>query len=75
MFCAFQGAPKILRLYGRGEAVAPGDQRFNPGYPRMGCTTILVFGVPSVTANKGCLSTRQPIANQGVTAAGVHMAI
>ena len=28
MFCAFEGPPKILRLYGRGEAVEPGDSRF-----------------------------------------------
>jgi hypothetical protein len=25
MLCAFDGAPKILRLYGRGHAVLPGD--------------------------------------------------
>ncbi|MCW8918757.1 MAG: pyridoxamine 5'-phosphate oxidase family protein [Gammaproteobacteria bacterium] len=25
MFCAFSGAPRILRLYGRGEVVRPGD--------------------------------------------------
>lgn len=25
MFCAFEGAPRILRLYGRGEVVRPGD--------------------------------------------------
>jgi hypothetical protein len=25
MFCAFAGAPRILRLYGRGEVVRPGD--------------------------------------------------
>ena len=28
MLCAFEGAPRILRLHGRGEAVMPGD----PGY-------------------------------------------
>lgn len=28
MFCAFEGAPKILRLHGRGTAVEPGDSRF-----------------------------------------------
>jgi len=28
MFCAFQGPPNIVRLYGRGEAVEPGDSRF-----------------------------------------------
>jgi hypothetical protein len=29
MFCAFEGPPKILRLHGRGEVVAPGDARFD----------------------------------------------
>jgi Pyridoxamine 5'-phosphate oxidase len=28
LFCAFEGAPKILRLHGSGEAVEPGDPRF-----------------------------------------------
>lgn len=28
MFCAFQGAPKIVRLYGRGEVLTPGDGEF-----------------------------------------------
>jgi hypothetical protein len=28
LFCAFEGAPKILRLRGRGEAIEPGDQGF-----------------------------------------------
>jgi hypothetical protein len=28
MFCAFEGSPRILRLYGRGEAIEPGDARF-----------------------------------------------
>ena len=28
MFCAFEGAPKILRLYGRGRAVAMHDPAF-----------------------------------------------
>jgi hypothetical protein len=28
MFCAFEGPPKILRLHGRGEVVAPEDPRF-----------------------------------------------
>ncbi len=40
MFCAFEGAPKILRLYGRGRAVALHDPEFRglmahfPGYDR-----------------------------------------
>jgi hypothetical protein len=29
MVCAFEGAPSIIRLYGRGEAVLPGDGRFD----------------------------------------------
>jgi hypothetical protein len=28
MFCAFSGPPKILRLYGRGEVILPGDEGF-----------------------------------------------
>lgn len=29
MFCALDGAPKILRLYGRGEVIEPGDVDFD----------------------------------------------
>src|SRR3954468_2470373 len=29
MMCAFDGPPRILRLHGRGEVVAPGDPRFD----------------------------------------------
>lgn len=29
MFCAFDGPPKILRLYGRGKTVLPGDGEWN----------------------------------------------
>lgn len=28
MFCAFDGPPKILRLYGKGEVILPDDVRF-----------------------------------------------
>jgi hypothetical protein len=28
MLCAFQGPPRILRLHGRGETIAPTDPRF-----------------------------------------------
>ena len=28
LFCAFEGPPKIVRLYGRGESVLPGDADF-----------------------------------------------
>ena len=39
MFCAFEGLPRIVRLYGRGEVVEPGDAGFDalaahfPSYP------------------------------------------
>ena len=29
MFCAFSGEPRILRLYGEGEVVLPGDEDWN----------------------------------------------
>jgi len=29
MFCAFDGPPKILRLYGKGKTVLPGDTEWN----------------------------------------------
>lgn len=29
MFCAFDGSPKILRLYGRGHTVLPGDEEWD----------------------------------------------
>lgn len=29
MFCAFEGAPKIVRLHGHGEVVYPNDPRFS----------------------------------------------
>lgn len=36
MFCAFEGLPKILRLYGQGEVLEPGDAGYDdlrPGFP------------------------------------------
>jgi hypothetical protein len=38
MFCAFEGKPRILRLFGRGEAVLPDDPRFAElaaGFPEL----------------------------------------
>jgi hypothetical protein len=34
MFCAFEGAPKILRLYGRGTALEPGTAEFEALLPQ-----------------------------------------
>ena len=39
LFCSFEGPPRLLRLYGRGEALEPGDEDFEalvsrfPRYP------------------------------------------
>ncbi len=39
LFCAFDGPPRLLRLYGRGEAIEPGDPEWDaltchfPEYP------------------------------------------
>src|SRR6476661_4970925 len=30
MLCAFEGPPRILRLYGRAEVIPAGDERFGP---------------------------------------------
>ena len=41
MFCAYEGLPRIVRLYGRGDVVEPGDAGFDalaehfPRYPSM----------------------------------------
>ena len=35
MLCAFEGPPRIVRLHGRGEALAPGDAAFAELVPRL----------------------------------------
>lgn len=38
MFCAFEGAPKILRLYGTAQALVPGDSKYaalRPQFPEV----------------------------------------
>src|SRR5919112_2875943 len=39
MFCAFDGAPRIVRLHGRGEAVLADDPRSPPCWPRAASRT------------------------------------
>ncbi|MEV5412323.1 pyridoxamine 5'-phosphate oxidase family protein [Thermopolyspora sp. NPDC052614] len=36
MFCAFSGPPKILRLYGTGRVVMPGDEEWDGLFARFG---------------------------------------
>lgn len=57
MFCSFDAAPKILRLYGRGEVVDPGDRRW-PGLlarfgSRAGARCVVVLHLERVTDSCG----------------------
>jgi hypothetical protein len=57
LFCAFGGAPQILRLYGKGETVLPGAQRWDelvahfPGYP--GIRQIILASIDLVQTSCG----------------------
>jgi hypothetical protein len=57
MFCAFEDAPRILRLYGTGRAVLPGDAEWNdlsapfPAYP--GIRQIIVADITLVRTSCG----------------------
>jgi hypothetical protein len=45
MFCAFEGLPRIVRLYGRGEVIEPGDADFTglaSRFPRHASTRSLI---------------------------------
>jgi hypothetical protein len=57
MFCAFHGAPQILRLYGKGETVLPGGERWEellahfPAYP--GIRQIILASIHRVQTSCG----------------------
>jgi Pyridoxamine 5'-phosphate oxidase len=57
LFCAFEGRPLILRLYGRGRVVEPGDDDWNgliagfPDYP--GARAVIVMDVERVADSCG----------------------
>lgn len=57
MFCAFEGPPRILRLYGRGEILEPGDAGFDerrglfPDLP--GVRAVVVLHVERVSSSCG----------------------
>ena len=57
MFCAFAGAPKILRLYGRGRVVHPSDaawdELIDQFTPQAGARQVVVIDVDSVNASCG----------------------
>lgn len=57
LFCAFQGAPQILRLYGKGETVLPGAKQWDelvahfPSYP--GIRQVIVASIHLVKTSCG----------------------
>ena len=57
LFCAFGGAPQILRLYGKGETVLPGAERWDelvahfPSYP--GRRQIIIASIHLVQTSCG----------------------
>jgi hypothetical protein len=57
MFCAFSGPPKIVRLYGRGEAVLPDDERFGELAARFppldGVRSVIVVQLDRVASSCG----------------------
>lgn len=57
MFCAFEGAPRIVRVYGRGEIVVRGTGRWGELAPRLpelpGARAIVVLHVESVADSCG----------------------
>lgn len=57
MFCAFEGAPKIVRLHGRGEVIEPGDADFEAlktHFPELaGLRAIIRIGVARVSDSCG----------------------
>ena len=57
MFCAFEGRPLVLRLYGQGRVVEPGDREWDgliahfPGYP--GVRSVVVVAVERIADSCG----------------------
>jgi hypothetical protein len=57
MFCAFEGAPLILRLYGRGRVVEPGDTEWDEllaGFPpQLGERSVIVLEIDRIADSCG----------------------
>src|SRR5688500_6900300 len=57
MFCAFDGKPEIIRLYGRGRVLIPGDGDFEdlrPSFPDLpGVRSIIAVDVERVSSSCG----------------------
>jgi hypothetical protein len=57
MCCAFEGNPDVVRMYGRGEVVLPGDARFDELVgrfpPRSGVRSVIVVALDRVSSTCG----------------------
>lgn len=57
MFCAFEGPPRILRIFGNGEPIVPADERFPEAVavfePIPGIRSVIVVDVDSVRTSCG----------------------
>ena len=57
MFCAFEGRPRILRLYGRGRCVEPGDAEWasaSAGFPALtGVRSVVLIEVERIADSCG----------------------
>jgi hypothetical protein len=57
MFCAFEGPPLILRLYGRGRVVEPGDAEWDELLaefsPQLGERTVIILEVDRIADSCG----------------------
>ena len=57
MFCAFEGAPMILRIHGRGKVIEPGDAEWEDLVrvfpPRPGMRSIIILEADRITDSCG----------------------
>ncbi len=57
MFCAFEGPPRIVRLHGTGEVIAPDDPRFGELIvrfpPREGTRSVILVGLTRISDSCG----------------------
>ena len=71
MFCAFQGAPRILRLYGQGRAVEPVDadwQSYRREFPNYrGVRSVIVVDVERIADSCGYAVPRYDFVEQRST--------
>jgi Pyridoxamine 5'-phosphate oxidase len=68
MFCAFSGPPRILRLYGAGTVVLPGDALWEPLRPRFpdhpGVRQVIVVEVERVQTSCGFAVPRMELVGE-----------